>query len=167
MRKLRTLKPSKLKALREAKGLSWHDVEKASGINMYQYAKMERGTTRRALERNVRALARALDTRMDVISEAPEPSQIQAWADYHNLSPYYATHLAREGRIEGAYKDDSGKWSMDIEANKLPPTDASKKKWHERYESYGRDYQRRRRGTLRPDDGSGSGATDLEDQRAG
>lgn len=167
--RLRKLKPHKLKAIREAKGLSWRMVGKRSGVNMYQYAKMENGTTKRAIERNIRAIARALDTHIDMISEKPELADIEQWANYHNLSRFYATQLAREGRIEGAYKDQKGTWRMEMDAEKLGPTEESKRVWRERYEKYLREYQRKRRRTrsLSRSEGQASEHTDSEASEEG
>ena len=114
-----------------------------TGIHMYHLEKMESGKVENTSERKVRALARTLETHMDMISEAPGKSDIQRWADNHNLPPDYAKHLAREGRIEGAYKDEHGHWRMDPTAERLPPTEKSREAWKKRYESYGRDCQRR------------------------
>ena len=131
MAKLRKIKHEKIRALRDAKGLSWRTLAQAvsrNGASMHQYhlAKIERGTVEKTTESKLRALARALDTHIDMISEPPELSDCRAWANFHNLSPDYAKHLAREGRIEGAYKDDKGHWRMEADAEKLPPTSISR-----------------------------------------
>jgi transcriptional regulator with XRE-family HTH domain len=149
MAKLLKLKPAKIRALRQAKGLSWRALGEMAKIHQYHLAKMERSVVETTTERKIRALARALDTHMDMISEHAELSDIERWANYHNLSPDYAKHLAREGRIEGARKDDKGHWRMDPEAEKLAPTEVSRKEWKRRYRNYGADYQRRRRAALR------------------
>jgi len=153
MNKLRRLDSEKIKALREAKGLTLQEAADRVGVYLTNYQKWESGAVERAKESNMRSLARVLDVHIDEISEPPAPTDLEAWAYHNNYSIITAQMFVREGRIEGAYKDEKGHWVVEKDAKRLPPTEMSRALWRSQQPLRTR-YQRRRRARLRGEHGT-------------
>jgi transcriptional regulator with XRE-family HTH domain len=160
---IRQIKAHKLRGIREARGLSRRALGELSGVHPVLIAKMELGQQTTTHEEKVVALAGALDVPTAQIAGGPPLSEISRWAEAHGYSRAYAIQLAHEGRIEGATKDSRGQWSVDVMAEKLPPTKVTRDRERDRYRQYRKEYQRRRRAAIRSSADGRSGDNDPEE----